>query len=85
MERGTAASRGPALSGLNPPVAGCSVRFESNRQKTESVMKSEEKLVLLREWNTVMEAEMAKSILDSAGIFSLFRMASSSCLRAVSI
>ena len=33
-------------------------------------MKSEEKLVLLREWNTVMEAEMAKSILDSAGIFS---------------
>lgn len=60
----------PGLPGLNSPVAGCYLRFESNRQKTEYVMKSEEKLVLLREWNTVMEAEMAKSILDSAGIFS---------------
>ena len=30
----------------------------------------DEKLVVLREWNSVTEAEMAKSILDGAGIFS---------------
>ena len=29
----------------------------------------DEKLVVLREWNSVTEAEMAKSILDGAGIF----------------
>ena len=33
-------------------------------------MGNESKLIVLREWNTVMEAEMAKSILESAGIFS---------------
>lgn len=32
-----------------------------------------ETLVVLREWNTVMEAEMAKSILDDAGIYSMIR------------
>ena len=31
----------------------------------------DEKLVVLREWNSVTEAEMAKSILDGAGIFSV--------------
>ena len=30
----------------------------------------DEKLVVLREWNSVTEAEMAKSILDGAGILS---------------
>ena len=29
----------------------------------------DEKLVVLREWNSVTEAEMAKSILDGAGFF----------------
>mgnify|MGYP006956647691 CR=1 FL=1 len=29
----------------------------------------DEKLVVLREWNSVTEAEMAKSILDGAGIY----------------
>ncbi|WP_417171931.1 putative signal transducing protein [Alistipes putredinis] len=33
----------------------------------------DEKLVVLREWNSVTEAEMAKSILDGAGIFSTIR------------
>ena len=33
----------------------------------------DEKLVVLREWNSVTEAEMAKSILDGAGIFSMIR------------
>ena len=33
----------------------------------------DEKVVVLREWNSVTEAEMAKSILDGAGIFSTIR------------
>ena len=34
---------------------------------------SPKQLVVLREWNSVTEAEMAKSILDGAGIFSTIR------------
>ena len=33
----------------------------------------DEKLVVLREWNSVTEVELAKSILDGAGIFSTIR------------
>ena len=42
------------------------------RTKTERVMQ-DDTLVVLAEYNTVTEAEIAKSILDSAGIWSTIR------------
>ena len=42
------------------------------RTKTERVMQ-DDTLVVLAEYNTVTEAEIAKSMLDSAGIWSTIR------------
>ena len=42
------------------------------RTKTERLMQ-DDSLVLLAEYNTVTEAEIAKSMLDSAGIWSTIR------------
>ena len=42
------------------------------RTKTERVMQ-DDTLVVLAEYNTVTEAEIAKSMLDSAGIWSMIR------------
>ena len=42
------------------------------RTKTERVMQ-DDTLVVLAEYNTVTEAEIAKSVLDSAGIWSTIR------------